>query len=267
MSDNRTPETTDSPERSIIIFFAVVTLLAVPFWIIGHQKLPLPVNLPVSALTAFLPVIAAAILSFRNSGMTGVRRLLARAVDFQRVKDKRWLVVALVLPVLIYSASYVVMRAVGRPLPDQIEITLAAVPVYLVLYLFSGAGEELGWTAYATDPLLSRWGLVRTGLVLGLMWAAWHTIGFIQTGSPADWVLWQMFKTLAMRVLIVWLYASSGSSTAAAILLHGVDNVAWSTFPNNGSHYDPMVISLLTAVAAAVGLMTSGSGDRRAVSI
>ena len=40
-------------------YFLLVFLLSIPFWIVGGEKLPLPMNLPVSALIFINPAIAA----------------------------------------------------------------------------------------------------------------------------------------------------------------------------------------------------------------
>lgn len=74
-----TPSDAPTPfrERLALLwpFFALVFVFSVPIWIVGGQKLPLPVNLPVSALTAFVPAIAASIIVYRRERMAGVRAL------------------------------------------------------------------------------------------------------------------------------------------------------------------------------------------------
>jgi hypothetical protein len=44
--------------------FFLVFVLSIPIWLVGEEKSPIPVNLPVSALTAFVPMLAAVLLSF-----------------------------------------------------------------------------------------------------------------------------------------------------------------------------------------------------------
>src|SRR5574340_490880 len=75
------------------LYFGLVFLLAVPFWVFGDRRLPLAVNLPVSAVGFVVPVIAAAIYAYRQAGREGVSELLRRAVDFKRIKNKAWLAV------------------------------------------------------------------------------------------------------------------------------------------------------------------------------
>jgi hypothetical protein len=52
--------------------------------------------------------------------------------------------------------------------------------------------------------------------------------------------------------VIVWIYNNAGKSVFAAILVHDMDDVSWSLFPNDGSHYDPAVTGVITAVIAVI---------------
>ncbi len=73
------------------------------------------------------------------------------------------------------------------------------------------------------------------------------------------WIAWKCLETLAARVLIVWLYNNTGRSLYAAVLFHAVSNVSVSLFPNDGSHYDPAVVGVLTAVAAGIATFLWGA--------
>jgi uncharacterized protein len=229
-------------------YFGLVFALAVPFWLVGGSKLPGPVNLPVSALTAFVPMTAAAVLVARQDGTAGVKKLFQRVLDFRRRGRNSGILMAVLLPAAIYGTSYLIIRVVGLPLPETIELSLQSVPIFIVLYFVTAVGEELGWTGYATDPMLVRWGKW-AGLLLGVLWALWHAVPFLQTGNPLVWVAWQSFKTVVLRMLLVWLYNHTGKSVTNAILYHMVDNVCWSLFPNYGSHYNPIVTGLVTGLA------------------
>jgi len=237
-------------------FFLLVFVLSIPIWLVGGARLPLPVNLPVSALTTFVPMLAAAILSFRRQGAKGMKELFQKAWDYRKIGNKAWYFPIIFLAPFLYFLSFIVMSVTGRPLPAPIHIPVLWLPVFLVLYLISGAGEELGWSGYATEPILTRWGILRAGFLLGIIWAIWHSIAFVQTGSSVEWVIWQSVKTIAMRMIIVWIYIKAGESVFAAILFHTADNVSWSLFPNVGSHYDPLVTGLINC--AVIGIIILG---------
>jgi hypothetical protein len=64
--------TSRSSKKSPLVFFLLVFVLSIPFWLIGamtEQGLPLPMNLPVSALSFVCPTMAALILVYREKNL------------------------------------------------------------------------------------------------------------------------------------------------------------------------------------------------------
>ncbi|MFC4061474.1 Tn3 family transposase [Planomonospora corallina] len=55
---------------------------------------------------------------------------------------------------------------------------------------------------FATDPLRAHWGLTGAGVVLGLVWAIWHLIPYLQAGHGPAWIAGQVLFTVALRVII-----------------------------------------------------------------
>jgi membrane protease YdiL (CAAX protease family) len=251
-----------SSKRSPVRFFLLVFALAIPFWLIGamaKRGLPLPMNLPVSALMFPVPLIAALILVYREDKMGGVRRLLHRVFDYKRITQKIWYVPILLLMPFIYVLSYWVMRLMGRPLPEP-HISYVTIPMLLVGFFIAATGEEAGYMGYAVDPLQERWGALTTGIVLGLVWGVVHVVPDLQAHNGLAHIAWQRgVYDVGLRILIVWLYNNAGRSLFAAILVHDTDNVSWSLFPNNGSHYDPAVTGVITAIAAVVVTLLWGA--------
>lgn len=235
----------------ILDYLAAVFLLAVPVWVLGGSKLPLPVNLPVSALVAFVPALAAILVLYRRGGASGVQAFIVRAADLRWVRAA-WSLPVLALVPTIFCTAYLVMRWVGSPLPALPQVPWQEVPVFLALYLLPALSEELGWTGLAAPPLLRRWGPAGGGLALGVVWSVWHLVPFFQTGNPAEWVAWQGVYTVALRMLIVWSVRALRGGVAAAVLVHTTSNVCWSLFPNYGSHYDPFVASLVAWLAVGI---------------
>ncbi len=111
-----------SPGKLPTNYFLLVLVLSIPFWLIGGNKLPIPVNLPVSALMFINPLIAASILSYRLQGVNGIRELLKKTFDYKKIKNRIWYLPALLLIPSMYGLSYVIMRLTGMPLPDPINI-------------------------------------------------------------------------------------------------------------------------------------------------
>ena len=253
----------DAPGRRVGPFFLLVTALALPLWaigaLVGGELMP---GLPLAALQFVVPVIAASLLVYRREGGAALGAFLRRALDARRVKDPAWWLVAALLHPLIWTLSWLVMDALGRPLPP-LQVPLASLPVLAAAFLVAGLAEELGWMGYAYEPLERRWGALRTSLVLGAFWAAWHVLPLLTGDRQASWIAWWALGTVAMRVLHVWLFENTGRSVLAQAVLHGSFNLSWQLFPVRGSAYDPAVLSPLVALAAVTVVALSGAGLRR----
>lgn len=243
----RNMQTQKDKNRILGIYLFLVIVLMVPFWVFGDHPLPVRINLPVGALGFVAPVSAAVIASWIVKGKAGATALLKRAVDYAKIGNKRWLLAALLLTPVMYTTAYVVMAALRRPLPEP-EVPWLMAPVYLGFYLIGAAGEELGWAGVATDPLLDRWGVWKAGALLGLFWATWHLIPWVQTHNPPAWIFWQATGTVLMRMIMTWMYAKADRSVSTAIVYHAASNTSWSMFPNYGSHYDPFIVTVLMGV-------------------
>ncbi len=242
--------------KSLLNYFLLVFTLAVPFWLFGGGRLPLPINLPVGALVTFVPVTAAAILAYRQSRGKGIKELLRKALDYRKIENKLWYIPILLLMPFLHFLSYVIIRLEGRPLPDPIQIPILLAVVFFLMFFIGDAGEELGWTGYAIDPMQKRWGALKASFILGVVWAIWHLIPWVQTGNSPTWIVWQALDAVALRMLFVWFYNSTGKSVLAPILVHDTVNISQFLFPNYGSHYDPFVTGIffwLTVVIVIFG--------------
>lgn len=246
-----------SPVRFVLLVFG----LSLPCWLAGalaeRVGVTFPFRLPISALQFVCPAIAACILISREEMPGGVGRLLKRTFDFHRITRKIWYLPMLLLMPAIMATSYALLLLLRLALPVP-AIPLATLPVLLVVYFVTAAGEELGWTGYATDPLQDRWGALFAGMMLGVVWAVWHVIPYLQAQRAPSWIVWQLVFTIAARVLIVWLYNTTGKSIFAAILFHAMIDVTYSLFPNNGSAYNPAVTGVLTVLVAIVVMFVWG---------
>jgi len=247
-----------SRSRAPLKFFLLVFALSVPFWLIaaasGVQILP---GLPVSALGAFCPMVAASILVYGKNKTEGVKELLKRAFDYKRIKAKvRYAPIALLMPGVMVL-TYGLMRLTGAPLPIP-QFPVLAAPVMFLAFFIAALGEELGWSGYVIDPMQDRWNAFRASILLGLVWATWHIIPLVQGRRSPAWIAWWCLFTVASRVLMTWLYNNTGKSVFGAVLYHDISNVSWQLFPNYGSHWDPRITGLILAFAAAIVIVIWG---------
>ena len=247
-----------SSRRSLLAFFLLTFTLAIPCWLVGAKgdRLSagllsvLPSFLPVSALQAVCPLLAALILVGSQDRLDGMLAFLRRVVDPTTVRRKRWYLPAIVLLPIAMALSYWVMSLMGTLLPEPC-IAFLSVPVLVALYFLAAVFEEGGWTGYATDPLQSRWSPQTTSLMLGLVTAVFHVVPLLEVGSTLPWIVGWLAGTMAQRVLMVWLYNTTGRSVFAISVFHALVNVSESLLPNNGAP-DPAVSGTVLSMMAAL---------------
>lgn len=244
-----------SHQKSITVFFVLVFALSVPFLVLGdtYEGELLP-GLPIGSLIAFTPGLAAVLLMYRYGQLAAVRLLMHRSVDFDRIKNKKWYSVFALFNPVVAIVAYGVMCVLGNTVPAQSWLTPALVPLFIVFFV-AALGEEIGWTGYATEPLLRRWGILKAGVFLGLVWVAFHLIVLSQANRSFVWIGWWALGTVSLRTIMVWLYHHGGSSVFAAAVFHAMINLSWQLFPIHGSFYDPRIFSLVT-LALAILLVT-----------
>lgn len=252
--------TSTSSNWSLLAFFVLVVVLIIPFWVFGAiTGLQLGPGIPVAALGAFCPMLAALILVYRENKRAGVVALLKRSLDVKRIKDMRWYAPLLLILPVATVLSFWVLRLSGVAVPaPQIAIvpTLALCVAAFILAL----GEELGWSGYAIDPMQARWGALKASLLLGLIWAVYHYIGLIQAHRSVEWMAWWTLGTVALRVIMVWLFNNTGRSVFGMALIHMTANVSWQLFPIQGSYFDYRVFGPILAVVAAIVVIVWGPG-------
>ncbi len=239
-------------------FLIIVFLLSIPLWLVGYlfdaTKI-IPIKLPVSALQ-FLCVLWAAIIVTKRNGHS-VSSLLFRGLDVKRINNGLWLYVAFILMPLTVFVSYLFMQWNGLQPPNRLT-PLFSLPIFLIVYGISSYCEELGWAAIATDQLLVRFNVVVTGFIVGLIWAIWHIIPFMQTHNSGTWIVWQCTFSIIFRILMTKVYIYTNRSVFAVIVLHLTYDTGFSMMPYYGSSYNPAFMCLAASLAAVIVFSVGG---------
>jgi hypothetical protein len=177
------------------------------------------------------PSVAGVLLTGLVHGRAGLRDLLARMTRWRA--GVRWYAVALLsAPLLVTAVLLALSLASPVFLPGIVtsDDKVALLLVGIAYGLAAGFFEELGWTGFAVPRLRLRYGVLTTGLIVGLVWGAWHfLVAFWGSGTSSGalslalflpWVLWNVGVLPAYRVLMVWVYDRTGGSLLVAMLMH-----------------------------------------------
>jgi uncharacterized protein len=177
------------------------------------------------------PSVANILLTGLLHGRAGFRDLLARMTRWR--VGARWYAVALLTAPLLVTA---VLLALSLSSPEYLPTILTTSDKGALLLLgivgtfVGGIFEELGWTGFATPTLLRRmrYGVLGTGLIVGVLWGAAHFPLYYWASADLSGAL--LLAVVAAnvlawfppyRVLMVWVYDRSGESLLLAMLMHG----------------------------------------------
>jgi membrane protease YdiL (CAAX protease family) len=255
------------PENhSPLKFFLLVYGLSIPLWIIETRVdvKGLPLDIPITdILAAFTPLIAASILVYKEEGRIGINKLFKRILDFSRITKKIWYLPIILLPLLMYLLIYIIIYLAGLPLPINFHIPFLSIPFLFSLFFLGAVVEETGYMGYVIDPMQERFGALSASILVGIPWALWHYPSIIQQGHNLTWIAWATLGTVAVRVLIVWIYNNTGKSLFACILFHTLLNVGRPLFPRDEIHNPlvdyPHVHYSIIAITAIIVIFLWGS--------
>jgi membrane protease YdiL (CAAX protease family) len=179
------------------------------------------------------PAVAGLLLTGLVSGRAGFRKLLSRLLTWR--VSARWYAVALLTAPLMWTAVLLVLSLLSPVfLPGIVTTSDKAYPLLMGIVggLIVGFFEELGWTGFATPRLRLRYGILTTGLIIGVLWGVLYIPTYDLWGSSASFgsLPVPLFLSVyglsflvghmpAFRVLMVWVYDRTGS-LLVAILMH-----------------------------------------------
>lgn len=172
------------------------------------------------------PTVAGILLTGIASGKGGYHDLLSRLVR-GRV-GIRWYAMALLIAPLTTAVVVLVLWLFSSDFTPSISTSddkANLVIMGFVAGLMVGIFEELGWTGFAIPMMLRRYSILSTGLIVGLLWGAWHLLLFWESDSffgvfPFALLIARLFFWLpAYRILMVWVYDRT-HSLFVVILMH-----------------------------------------------
>lgn len=176
----------------------------------------------VGSIIGFGPLIAGLMMIGLLYGRAGFRDLWARLRKW-RVHWSWYAVALLTGPVL----SLLVLQVLGlRPAiatdPNPISLMLLSIGLGMLVPI----GEEPGWTGFATSEWRKRFGVLATGVLMGLLWGLWHLPMFTVSARESTEIPSILFLLILLftwlvpfRVLMVWVYDHT-QSLLLVMLMH-----------------------------------------------
>lgn len=170
------------------------------------------------------PSVAGVLMTRLVDGKAGLREVLQRLLRWR--VGAGWYAVAL-LPAPFLAAAVLFALSLSSPIftaADKAAVLFAGIAAGLTTVL-----EELGWTGFAVPRLRRRYGVATTGLIVGVLWGAWHFLqGLFISGTYSGALPLSLFVPMnffasvaqltAYRVLLVWVYDRTGSLLVVTLM-------------------------------------------------
>jgi len=236
--------------KNVTAFFVLTFVLSLPIYILAIFVPDM--EAAAALLFVFAPIISALILTFRENGSDGAKKLIKRAFDFKKITRKIWYAPILFIMPIVALAVMFILVFIGEALPETIFPPSMA-PVLLLMFFIMALGEEVGWMGYAYDPMEERWNAFRASLILGIIWFIWHTPFYlIVGGNPLIWAAGALVLMSGFRILLSWIYNNTGKSIFTAILFHAVYNLSQTVIPGYTSPLGPGIAAVLVIIIVVI---------------
>ena len=219
-------QTSKIPGSALVVFLAAT--FAITWGLIGAYILAPEVmsdtfgeisgSHPFFFLATWSPAIAAFLVVFFHSGLSGIRRFLSRILIWRG--SRGWAAFILLgLPLVFIAGSLIKGGPALAPLPPEGSGAVVAV---LFMMLMLGPIEEFGWRG-VMQPLLQRhMAPVWAGLIIGATWGLWHLPAFFLSSTVyADWNFLPFFiGNVTLGVLVTPIFNSARGSFLWPMLFH-----------------------------------------------
>ncbi|HEX5168786.1 MAG TPA: CPBP family intramembrane glutamic endopeptidase [Cyclobacteriaceae bacterium] len=242
-------------EHPVVIFYLVTFLIS---WgglvlLLGdpHQITAQPTKipfLPLYLITVSGPCVAGVLLIGIYNGTEGYRKFLSRLFKY-RVRVKWYTIALLIAPVTVFTTLFVlwlfspaflpgIFTSGNSPVASSFGLAgsnkMTLVLFVVMIGLFNGFVEELGWTGFITHELRLNDNFIATGLNIGVMWGLWHFLSnYIGSSVGAGtfplplYIAVLLFSFLPpFRILMTWVYVHTGS-LLIAVLMHASLDIFW----------------------------------------
>jgi membrane protease YdiL (CAAX protease family) len=170
----------------------------------------------------FVPSLVAIFLTWKQHGVSGLRQLGRRILQFKI--GWQWYLAAVAVVVISTLGQLATISLLGQTF--DLALFPAQLGSAILLIVLGPLSEEIGWRGYALDRLQTKWNALVSSLMVGLVWGLWHGPLFYMVGTSQHELALPFVGfvggVMAVSVLFTWLHNNTHGSLWTAILFHWV---------------------------------------------
>jgi len=162
---------------------------------------------------------------------------LKRLTSIRLIDPKTLPVFFLIMPLSVVISILISLLFGGSvsqfQLAEGFSFSTGFIPVLLLL-LMAATFEELGWRGYAFDSLQSKFTILKSSIIFGILWSLWHLpLIFVNNSYQYEilnqnpWFAVNFFVgIIPLGIIISWICIKNNKSIIAAIVFHFVVNIS-----------------------------------------
>ncbi|MBN1835992.1 MAG: CPBP family intramembrane metalloprotease [Spirochaetales bacterium] len=238
--------------RSYLAFFFIVLVLGgMAFLVFGAESVAMTA---VQVLGAWSPTIVLLLMLKKLKPGTTIKDFY-RGVFRERLNLPSLIAIPLMVFGVFLASVWLVSVIEKTSLAAQLRIPAPLVGAILLMALRGPSGEESGWRGYLRPELEGRYGFIKGNLILGLVWAFWHTPTWIVdllvgSGAGLQFAVYIVANLVVMTALtfIMGIFMKRCNNLLIAFWIHYCFNL--SLLFSGGSVYFFAIFSVLYAAVA-----------------
>jgi hypothetical protein len=168
----------------------------------------------------FVPSLLGIFLTWKKEGMSGLRLLGRRLIQFRL--GWRWYLFTFLIVIAGTAGQITINRLLGNTFNGTLFLTQLV--SFLPLLILGPLSEEIGWRGYALPRLQTRWNALTSSVIIGVVWGLWHLPLFMMVGTSQHELgipfIGFLLIMSANSLFYTWLYNNTQQSLWSAILLH-----------------------------------------------
>ncbi|MFT4007859.1 MAG: type II CAAX endopeptidase family protein [Lacrimispora sp.] len=229
--------------KGLFFYIATYLLTGILFFVpvLMFSSLSFPLYLMSPAIISFVMITVL-------DKLDGIRRFIKEL--FPAGFRLKWLIICTtLLPVTIVLAANIADSIIQGQSFNYHNSAISITPGFILMIGIGCIGEEIGWRGYLLPLLLKRHSNLVSSILLGIFWGLWHAGDY---GEGLGFLLF-VLSTIAISIIMTWLYHKNSGNILAAILFHFFYNLTGSYvafIPENGT---PSITSrVIMAIACMI---------------